>query len=115
MPKKKLLLKMKQKSTKALSKNSKKLSKNIQGATFKFGDLFSFSTKAAAKTNFVSNLEYKNLTVDIKGNVKNKKANLNIRIEGKNFSFKSEIVITEKTFRELYILFDHLLSNITKR
>lgn len=106
MPTKKLM-------PKKHSSKRKKLSKSIKGSALKLGDMFSFSTKGAAKKNFSSSFEYKNFMVDLKGNVKDGEAKLNMKVEGKDFDFKGTIIISEKSFTDLHVLFGHLLSSIT--
>lgn len=94
---------------------SRKLSKNFKGTTLKLGDIFSFSTKGAAKKNFSSSFEYENFMVDLKSNVKNGKAKLNVKIDGKTFNFSGEVTISEKAFNNLCALSEHLLSSVTSR
>ncbi len=113
MSRKKSLIKANISKARKLSKQN--LSRSNRGTTFKLGDLFSFSTKGTAKNNFSSSLEYKNFMVDLKGTVKNGKAKLNVKIDGKSFSFKCEIIMGERTFKELFVLFEHLLSNLGNR
>lgn len=100
------------KKHKKVSNKSKPLSKNVKGTALKLGDIFSFSTRGATKKDFSSSFEYENLMVDLKGNVKNGEAKLNIKAEGKSFNFKGVITINEKSFKDMYLLFSHLLSNV---
>lgn len=114
MATKKLMRKLMPKKDSSKSK-SKKLTKNIKGSALKFGDIFSFSTKGAAKRNFSSSFEYKNFIIDLKGNVKDGKAKLNIKVEGKSFDFNGAITVSERSLTDLQVLFGHVLSSITNR
>lgn len=97
-----------------ISSKTKQISKKNNRTALKLGNIFSFSTKGAAKRNFSSSFKYENFMIDLKGNVKDGIAKLNIKIEGKNFNFNGIVTISEKSFTELNAVLTHLLVNLRR-